>query len=161
MVGGSSAEPHRELSGDGARKDVTSQAHVKVAIYKQVIARVTTQLSLRQRRILLFISPPPACCSNARLCPSRAAVLLPASKHHPGTVPGPAAPRGARRLPWVTGALPPRRGLACHSRAGLRCPDHIPTRGFLGRRQMHLITHTCVHKHHAYVNTCALFCLMS
>lgn len=40
-----------ELSGDGARKDVTSQAHVKVAIYKQVIARVTTQLSLRQRRI--------------------------------------------------------------------------------------------------------------
>ena len=68
-VGGSSIELRQELSGDGARKDVTSQAHVKVAIYKQVIARVTTQLSLRQRRILLFISPPFARCSNARPCP--------------------------------------------------------------------------------------------
>lgn len=69
VAGGSSAEPHQELSRDGARKDVTSQAHVKVAIYKQVIARVTTQLSLRQRRILLFISPLFACCSNACPCP--------------------------------------------------------------------------------------------
>lgn len=69
VLGGSSTAPHRQLSRDGACKDVTSQAHVKVAIYKQVIARVTTQLSPRQRRILLFISPPFARCSIACPCP--------------------------------------------------------------------------------------------
>ncbi|KAK2537917.1 hypothetical protein Q9966_005693 [Columba livia] len=37
VLGGSSTALHRQLSRDGACKDVTSQAHVKVAIYKQVV----------------------------------------------------------------------------------------------------------------------------
>jgi len=100
-VGGSCAKPHRELCGDRARKDVTSQARVKVAIYKQVIARVAAQLSLRQRRILLFISPRSHAAQARGPAPGRAASPLPAGC---GTW-----PRCAAR-PWERGLLPRQRG---------------------------------------------------
>lgn len=100
----------QELSGDGARKDVTSQAHVKVAIYKQVIARVTTQLSLRQRRVLLFISSPFARCSDVSPCPQTEPWCcgLPASTDF-DTVPGFAASVGQLSSRDV-GALQPEEG---------------------------------------------------
>lgn len=100
-----------ELSGDGARKDVTSQAHVKVAIYKQVIARVTTQLSLRQHRILLFISPPFACCSKARSCQR-------------------APPRYGARPGCAAQQLPVGRGLCRRRRGSPVTPAWVPLSGF-------------------------------
>lgn len=139
-------QPWRELSGGGARKDVTSRARVKVAIYKRVIAGVTAQLSPWQRGVSLFISPARRLL-RASLPPGRAASQRPGT-HRPG-------PAGAR------GLLPGERGLASLvCRLTVQILHTLVSRGFLQLCQMHRTTHP-VHKHHAYVNTRVLFCLMS
>lgn len=57
----------RGFCGDGVRKDATSQVHVKVAIYKQVIVRVSVQPAVTQCRIL-FVSSPFAHCKKVSPC---------------------------------------------------------------------------------------------
>lgn len=73
--GGGNSSSRAGSSPETARKDVTSQAHVKVAIYKQVIAGVPTQLSPRQRRDC-YLYPTTRSCA-AHHSPPRAGTLLP------------------------------------------------------------------------------------
>lgn len=154
VLGGSSTAPHRQLSRDGACKDVTSQAHVKVAIYKQVIARVTTQLSPRQRRILLFISPPFARCSIACPCPQ--------AEQQSCCLQRAPVCRGALGccFPWREGSAA-KGGFVHNSCTELHGSDlthsYVPKWGFLWLCPRCPSTHTYLHKHHKYVTTYALF----